>query len=229
MARIPELLWLWRGSVATALIRPLAWEPSYATGAALEMAKWPKQTNKKQTNKKKFHSGTCCELWWGGFACHKKHSEEKRILVWNGDSSLKVNRVPGRKSAPATWKFLFCWDCLDFKAEVSDGWEWLGMARKGILGDFPVLSKSSLKSRHVRPLLNPAGMHSWQAKLLSWSLSSLGLLFELPRSWHPQRVNPPHWLSTSWQLTDCVCYLLGCSSIVKTPVRWFIPGRSLAD
>ena len=30
------LLWLWRRLVATAPIRPLAWEPPYATGAALE-------------------------------------------------------------------------------------------------------------------------------------------------------------------------------------------------
>ena len=30
------LLWLWRRPVATAPIRPLAWEPPYAPGAALE-------------------------------------------------------------------------------------------------------------------------------------------------------------------------------------------------
>ena len=35
----PPLLWLWHRLVATALIRPLAWEPPYAAGAALEMAK----------------------------------------------------------------------------------------------------------------------------------------------------------------------------------------------
>ena len=35
----PALLWLWRRPVATASIRPLAWEPPYAEGAALEMAK----------------------------------------------------------------------------------------------------------------------------------------------------------------------------------------------
>ena len=33
----PKLLWLWRRLAATALIRPLAWEPPYATGAAQEM------------------------------------------------------------------------------------------------------------------------------------------------------------------------------------------------
>ena len=35
----PALLWLWRRPAATAPIRPLAWEPSYAVGAALEKAK----------------------------------------------------------------------------------------------------------------------------------------------------------------------------------------------
>ena len=35
----PALLWLWRRPVATAPIRPLAWEAPYAEGAAKEMAK----------------------------------------------------------------------------------------------------------------------------------------------------------------------------------------------
>jgi len=42
----PELLWLWCRLVATAPIRPLAWDPPYATGAALEKAK--KDKNEKQ-------------------------------------------------------------------------------------------------------------------------------------------------------------------------------------
>ena len=40
----PMLLWLWRRLVATAPIQPLAWEPLYAAGAALEKAK--RQKNK---------------------------------------------------------------------------------------------------------------------------------------------------------------------------------------
>ena len=32
------LMWLWHRPVATALIRPLAWEPPHALGAALEKA-----------------------------------------------------------------------------------------------------------------------------------------------------------------------------------------------
>ena len=45
----PVSLWLWHRPVRTAPIRPLTWEPPYATGAALEKAKIPK-TN-KQTKK----------------------------------------------------------------------------------------------------------------------------------------------------------------------------------
>ena len=40
----PTLLWLWRRPAATTLIRPLAWEPPYAAGAAQEMAKKKRET-----------------------------------------------------------------------------------------------------------------------------------------------------------------------------------------
>ena len=50
----PALLWLWCGPVATAPIRPLAWEPPYAAGAALEKAKRPKKKNR--TEERKRHS-----------------------------------------------------------------------------------------------------------------------------------------------------------------------------
>ena len=48
----PALLWLWHGLMATAPIRPLAWEPPYAAGAA--QGKWRKDKQKqkqKQTKK----------------------------------------------------------------------------------------------------------------------------------------------------------------------------------
>ena len=45
----PVLLWLWHRPAATAPIRPLAWEPLYAVGVALE---WQKGKKKKKTNKK---------------------------------------------------------------------------------------------------------------------------------------------------------------------------------
>ena len=38
----PVLLWLWHRPAATAQVRPLAWEPPYATSVALE-----KTTNKQ--------------------------------------------------------------------------------------------------------------------------------------------------------------------------------------
>ena len=46
------LLWLWRRPVATALIRPLAWEPPYAAGAAQEIATTTITTKDKKTKKK---------------------------------------------------------------------------------------------------------------------------------------------------------------------------------
>ena len=44
----PELLWLWHRQAAIALIGPLAWEPPYAMGVALEKAK--QQQQQKETN-----------------------------------------------------------------------------------------------------------------------------------------------------------------------------------
>ena len=40
------LTWLWNRPVATAPIRPLAWEPPYAAGAAQEIAKRQKKKKK---------------------------------------------------------------------------------------------------------------------------------------------------------------------------------------
>ena len=47
------LLWLWRRPAATALIRPLAWEPPYATGAALNRKKAKDKRQKTKQNKTK--------------------------------------------------------------------------------------------------------------------------------------------------------------------------------
>ena len=44
----PELLWLWSRTVATAPIRPLAWEPPYATGVALKKDKRQKNPKKSR-------------------------------------------------------------------------------------------------------------------------------------------------------------------------------------
>ena len=42
----PALLWLWCRPATTALIRPLAWEPPYAAGAALKRQKQKKKKKK---------------------------------------------------------------------------------------------------------------------------------------------------------------------------------------
>ena len=44
------LLWLWRRLAAAALIRPLAWEPPYAAGAALEKDEKTKKEKRKEKN-----------------------------------------------------------------------------------------------------------------------------------------------------------------------------------
>ena len=46
----PALLWLWCRLAATAPIRPLAWEPPYATGVALEKTHTQKKKKKKNTH-----------------------------------------------------------------------------------------------------------------------------------------------------------------------------------
>ena len=49
----PALLWLWCRVVATAPIRPLAWEPPYAAGAAQEIATTTTTTKKTKRKKEK--------------------------------------------------------------------------------------------------------------------------------------------------------------------------------
>jgi len=49
----PTLLRDWSRPVATAPIRPLAWEPPCATGAAQEIARRQKKKKKKEKEKEK--------------------------------------------------------------------------------------------------------------------------------------------------------------------------------
>ena len=59
----PALLWLWHRSVATAPIRPVAWEPPYAGAAAQEMAKRPKKQKQKKECLFKMLSEILQESW----------------------------------------------------------------------------------------------------------------------------------------------------------------------
>ena len=51
----PMLLWLWYRPAATAVIRPLAWEPPYAVAAALKRQK----TKKRKTKGKRMYVYVC--------------------------------------------------------------------------------------------------------------------------------------------------------------------------
>ena len=64
------LLWLWCRPAATALIRPLAWEPPYALGAALEKAK--RQKKKKKLTMLERHQENIFE----------KDEDIKKIYLW---------------------------------------------------------------------------------------------------------------------------------------------------
>ena len=57
----PALLWLWCRPVATAPLRPLAWEPPYAVGSAQEIAK--RKRKEKNNNNKKRGYGIFTGIW----------------------------------------------------------------------------------------------------------------------------------------------------------------------
>ena len=57
----PGSLWLWGRPAATALIQPLAWEPPYAAGAALEKTKRQKK-KKRERERSHFWSKTFRDL-----------------------------------------------------------------------------------------------------------------------------------------------------------------------
>ena len=63
------LLWLWYRPVATAPIRPLAWEPPYAAGAAQEIAT---TTTTKKTKRQKTKQNKTKKLTPNVFSCVHK-------------------------------------------------------------------------------------------------------------------------------------------------------------
>ena len=71
----PELLWLGRSPAATAPIKPLAWEPPYASGAAL------KKTKRKK--KKCRFWGPTSDLW----------NQNLHFYKIPGDVPIKVGEV----------------------------------------------------------------------------------------------------------------------------------------
>ena len=94
------LLWLWSRLVATVLLWPLAWEPPYATGAALEKAKDQKKITRilaeKETSK--------CTLWFIPFQELSHH--------WTDGCSQKlIHRLHVVRvcvSPEMWWSSIFC-------------------------------------------------------------------------------------------------------------------------
>ena len=70
----PAWLWLWRRPVATAPIRPLAWEPPYAAGAAQEIATTTTTTKKRTRGPPAFIFLFFCFL-----GSHLQHMEVPRL------------------------------------------------------------------------------------------------------------------------------------------------------
>ena len=68
----PALLWLWCRPVATAPIRPLAWESPYAAGAAQEIA--------KKDQKKKIIKKINKKLKWQ-YMENKEDQEQPKIKI----------------------------------------------------------------------------------------------------------------------------------------------------
>jgi len=65
---------------ATARIRPLAWEPPYAVGEALEKAKRPKSQKKKKNTELIQRLTHCCVMQLGGWLSHQE--DFLAFVVW---------------------------------------------------------------------------------------------------------------------------------------------------
>ena len=88
------LLWLWRRSVATALIRPLGWEPPYAVGAALKKAKRQKQQQQQQ--KMRYHlGGNFNKLRFKKYKIrHVKVCSQQHCLQWQNTATIHRGNNP---------------------------------------------------------------------------------------------------------------------------------------
>ena len=127
----PTLLWLWCRPAATALIRPLAWEPPYAAGVVLEKAK--RQKDKKHQNHCTFSDYLFCvrpvaqgkdvkisRLWslgmmwgwglrrernrfWGSSFSRTRSLWDLILLVWCCIELFEVDRIIWNQNSRGTW------------------------------------------------------------------------------------------------------------------------------
>ena len=96
------LLWLWCRLAAVALIRPLEWESSYASGVALKGKKQKTKQNNPQTNKEKEMVSrstptALCASTHGILSCKGAGPEVLLqcglVLQWNQDPHKSIYRI----------------------------------------------------------------------------------------------------------------------------------------
>ena len=88
----PTLLWLWGRLAATALIRPIAWEPPYAAGGAQEMA----IKDKKKKEKKTYFRNKGLMFFSVTLQCHDTRHSSWQPQTWtfaSRHSSLTISSV----------------------------------------------------------------------------------------------------------------------------------------
>ena len=83
----------WRRPAATALIRPLAWEPPQAAGAALKRPKEKEKERKKVENKLGF--GSFSHIHSGGIDCSPVSSRCGSVVTNLTSIHEEVGLIPG--------------------------------------------------------------------------------------------------------------------------------------
>ena len=91
----PALLWLWHRLTAAAPIRPLAWEPPYASGAALEKAKKDKKKKKKKGEVEACLRRLGKQMAGLGFECPSLCSVSTQHTRWLQLESLGIEQSSG--------------------------------------------------------------------------------------------------------------------------------------
>ena len=100
------LLWLWCRPVATAPIRPLAWEPPYAAGAALEKTKTTPPPPKNFPNLNKENLCICLSIYvgLGRFTIWQKLAQLCNLITlffsFLGGYTQGMWKFPGQGSNP---------------------------------------------------------------------------------------------------------------------------------